>query len=183
MRAALESVGRGSARTHPIVIGGRRISDREMVASTNPARPGQVVGSWARATVADADAAVAAARAAWPAWAARPAPERAAILERAADLMEARRFELNALEVYEAAKPWIEADADISEAVDFCRFYASEIRELERPRVTQDVPGERDVQLWTSARRGRRDRPLELPPRDPLRADRGPARRRQLPSS
>jgi RHH-type transcriptional regulator, proline utilization regulon repressor / proline dehydrogenase / delta 1-pyrroline-5-carboxylate dehydrogenase len=34
--------------------------------------------------------------------------------------------------------------------VDFCRYYASEIRDLERPRVTQDVPGERDTQAWTS---------------------------------
>ena len=150
MRSALESVARGLGRTHPIVIGGRRISDREKVASTNPARPAQVVGHWARATVADADAAVAAARAAWPAWAARPASERADVIDRAAALIEARRFELNALEVYEAAKPWVEADADISEAVDFCRYYASEIRELERPRVTQDVPGERDTQVWTS---------------------------------
>jgi len=150
MRSALETVARGLGRRHPVVIGGRRISDREMVASTNPARPSQVVGHWARATVADADAAVAAARAAWPAWAARPAADRAAILERAAGLIEARRFELNALEVFEAGKPWIEADADISEAVDFCRYYASEIREIERPKVTQPVSGERDVQLWTS---------------------------------
>jgi RHH-type proline utilization regulon transcriptional repressor/proline dehydrogenase/delta 1-pyrroline-5-carboxylate dehydrogenase len=150
MRSALEGVAKGLGKRHPIVIGGRKISDREWVASTNPARPAQVVGHWARATVEDADAAVAAARAAWPAWAARPVSERAGVLERAAALMEKRRFELNALEVYEAAKPWIEADADISEAVDFCRYYASEIREVERPRVTQEVPGERDLQLWTS---------------------------------
>ncbi len=150
MRAALEAASRGLGRRCPIVIGGRRISDREMVASVNPARTSQVVGYWARATVADADAAVAAARAAWPAWAARPGAERAAVLDRAADLIEARRFELGALEVLEAAKPWMEADADISEAVDFCRYYASEIRELDRPRVTQAVPGERDVQVWTA---------------------------------
>jgi RHH-type proline utilization regulon transcriptional repressor/proline dehydrogenase/delta 1-pyrroline-5-carboxylate dehydrogenase len=150
MRAALESVAKGLGRRHPIVIGGRRISDREWIASTNPARPAQVVGHWARATVADADAAVAAARAAWPAWAARPAADRAAILDRAAAIIEDRRFELSALEVHEAAKPWIEADADISEAVDFCRYYASQMRELGRPRVTQEVPGERDIQVWAS---------------------------------
>ncbi len=149
MRAALVSVGRGLGALHPIVIAGKRISDREKVASVNPAKIGQVVGSWARATAADADAAVASARAAWPAWAARPASERAAVLERAADLLEERRFELNALEVFEAGKPWIEADADVSEAIDFCRYYASEMRVLDRPRVTQHVAGERDVQLWT----------------------------------
>ncbi|HEY4989766.1 MAG TPA: bifunctional proline dehydrogenase/L-glutamate gamma-semialdehyde dehydrogenase, partial [Opitutaceae bacterium] len=150
MQAALEKVAGRLGRMHPIVIGGRKIADRERVASTNPARPAQVVGHWARATVADADAAVAAGRAAWPAWAARPAGERAAILDRAAELMESRRFELNALEVFEAAKPWIEADADISEAVDFCRYYAAEMRDLDRPRVTQAVPGERDTLTWTA---------------------------------
>ena len=150
MRAALEGVAKGFGARHPIVIGGRRISDREMIASVNPARPSQVVGYWARATAADADAAVAAARAAWPGWAARPASERAAIIERAAGIIEERRFELNALEVYEAAKPWIEADADISEAVDFCRFYASEMRALDRLHQTQAVPGERDNLVWTA---------------------------------
>jgi RHH-type proline utilization regulon transcriptional repressor/proline dehydrogenase/delta 1-pyrroline-5-carboxylate dehydrogenase len=149
MRQALESVGRNLGRKHPIVIAGKRISDRPMVASVNPARPGQVIGHWARSSVADADAAVAAARAAWPAWAARTGAERAAIVEKAGEIIEARRFELGALEVLEAAKPWIEADADISEAVDFCRFYAAEARKLDRPRVTQAVPGERDIQLWT----------------------------------
>jgi len=149
MRSALESVARGFGKKHPIVIGGRKISDRELVASTNPARPSQVLGHWARATVADADNAVESARKAWPAWAATPAHERASILDKAAELMEARRFELNALEVYEAGKPWIEADGDISEAVDFCRYYAAQMRELGRPRVTQPVPGERDVQVWT----------------------------------
>ena len=85
----------------------------------------------------------------WPAWAAQPAEKRAALLDRAAALIEERRFELSALEVLEAGKPWIEADADISEAVDFCRFYAAEMRELDRPRTTQPVPGERDLQVWT----------------------------------
>jgi RHH-type proline utilization regulon transcriptional repressor/proline dehydrogenase/delta 1-pyrroline-5-carboxylate dehydrogenase len=149
MREAISSVTAKLGGKHAIVIGGRRILDREMVASTNPAKPSQVIGHWARATVADADDAVAAGRAAWPAWAARPASERADILDRAAAIMEARRFELNALEVLEAAKPWAEADADISEAVDFCRYYAHEMRGLDRPRVTQAVPGERDTQLWT----------------------------------
>ncbi len=149
MRGALDKLAKGLGGRHPIVIAGRRISDREMIPSVNPARPAQVVGHWARATPADADAAVAAARAAWPGWAARAASERAALLDRAAGLIEERRFELNALEVLEAGKPWIEADADISEAVDFCRFYAAQMRELDQPRTTQAVPGESNVEVWT----------------------------------
>jgi len=158
-RAALEALAQATGespqakislgRKHPLIINGRKIGDREQVASVNPANPAQVIGHWARATVADADAAVAAARAAFPAWRATPVEERARVLERAADLMAARRFELNALLILEAGKPWLEADADISEAIDFCRFYAVEMRRLAAPAVTQAVPGERCVQSWT----------------------------------
>src|SRR5258708_227491 len=133
----------------PVIINGKKITDREYIPSVNPARPSQIVGAWARATVMDAEAAVTSARDAFPAWRATPADDRAKILERAADLMESRRFELNSLLILEAGKPWIEADADISEAVDFCRFYAIGMRKLARPVVTQAVPGERCVQAWT----------------------------------
>jgi RHH-type proline utilization regulon transcriptional repressor/proline dehydrogenase/delta 1-pyrroline-5-carboxylate dehydrogenase len=148
-RAALATVTAKLGEKWPLVIGGKKIADREWIASRNPARPAQVLGYWSRATLADADAAIAAAREAFPAWRSTPADQRARLLERAADLLEARRFELNALEILEAGKPWLEADADISEAIDFCRFYAVEMRALDQPHVTQAVPGERCVQRWT----------------------------------
>lgn len=147
--AALASVTASLGRRAPLFVGGKKISDRTWVAATNPARPSQILGHWARATVSDADAAVAAARAAFPAWRATPADDRAQLLERVADLLAQRRFELNALEILEAGKPWLEADADVSEAIDFCRFYATEMRRLDAPQVTQAVPGERCVQRWT----------------------------------
>jgi len=148
MRAALKSAEGRLGRRWPLVIGGRKIANREYVSSVNPARPAQVVGLWARATVKDADDAVAAARSAFPSWSARPASERAGIFLRAAEIMEERRFELNSLEVLEAAKPWSEADGDVSEAIDFCRFYATEMIRLDRGAVTQAVPGERCIQEW-----------------------------------
>lgn len=148
-RAALKTYSSQLGRKWPVIIAGKKIADREYVASVNPARPTQIIGSWARATVADADAAVVAARAAFPAWRAQSVDARAAILERAAELMESRRFTLNALLILEAGKPWVEADGDISEAVDFCRFYATEMRRLARPAINQAVPGERCVRTWT----------------------------------
>ena len=148
-RAALKTVSAQLGKKWPLVINGKKISDREYVPSVNPAKPAQVIGSWARATVADAEAAVAAAQAAFPKWRATPVEERAQMLERAAGLMESRRMELNALLILEAGKPWLEADGDISEAIDFCRFYAVEMRKLAKPVVTQAVPGERCVQTWT----------------------------------
>ncbi len=148
LRTALASVTASLGKKWPLVIGGKKISGREWIASTNPACPAQLIGHWARATIADADAAVAAARAVQPAWAKLSADERAKIIERAADLMESRRPELNALLILEAGKPWLEADGDLSEAIDFCRFYAVEMRKLDQPAITQAVPGERCVQRW-----------------------------------
>jgi RHH-type proline utilization regulon transcriptional repressor/proline dehydrogenase/delta 1-pyrroline-5-carboxylate dehydrogenase len=148
-RVSLDSLTAHLGQKHPLVIAGKKISDREYIPSVNPAKPTQIIGHWARATLADAEAAVAAARAAFPAWRATPVETRAQILERAAGLMESRRFELNSLLILEAGKPWVEADGDVSEAIDFCRFYAVEMRKLAKPVVTQPVPGERCLQTWT----------------------------------
>jgi len=133
----------------PLVINGRKVTDRPYLPSVNPARPSQVVGYWAKGTVQDAEDAVAASVAYFPKWRATPVEERAAILLRAADLMESRRFEINSLLILEAGKPWVEADGDLSEAIDFLRFYAIEMRRMAKPVVTQAVPGERCIQTWT----------------------------------
>jgi RHH-type proline utilization regulon transcriptional repressor/proline dehydrogenase/delta 1-pyrroline-5-carboxylate dehydrogenase len=149
-RAALQSYQATQlGKKWPLIINGKKISDRQYVPSVNPAHPAQVVGHWARGTIADAEAAVAASVAYFPKWRATPVDERARMLERAADLMESRRCEINSLLILEAGKPWIEADGDLSEAIDFCRFYAQEMRRLGKPVVTQHVPGERCVQTWT----------------------------------
>ncbi|WP_069963592.1 L-glutamate gamma-semialdehyde dehydrogenase [Lacunisphaera limnophila] len=148
-RAALTACTAQLGKKWPLIINGKKITDRAYIPSVNPAKPSQIIGSWARATVADAESAVAASVAAFPKWRSTPIDDRARILERAADLMESRRLELNSLLILEAGKPWIEADGDISEAIDFCRFYAVEMRKLAKPVVTQSVPGERCVQTWT----------------------------------
>src|SRR5207253_3578200 len=73
---------------------------------------------------------------------------RCGLLERAADIMHRRRFELSALEVFEVGKPWAEADGDIREAMDFCLFYAQQMRLRGRPRLTQHVLGEESYQHY-----------------------------------
>ena len=133
----------------PVIVNGKKVSDRPFLPSVNPARPAQVVGYWAKGTLQDADAAVAASVAFFPKWRATPVDDRAKMLERAADLMESRRMELNSLLILEGAKPWVEADGDVSEAIDFLRFYAVEMRRMAKPVITQKVPGERCIQTWT----------------------------------
>lgn len=148
MRAALAEVGAELGRRWPLVIGGREVRTRDELVSLNPAHPTQVIGVCASASVAEADEAVSAARAAAPRWAATPPEERAGVLDRAAALIEARRFRFDALMVLEAGKPWAEADVEVSEAIDYCRFYAAELRRLAEPRRTQDVAGERCHESW-----------------------------------
>jgi RHH-type proline utilization regulon transcriptional repressor/proline dehydrogenase/delta 1-pyrroline-5-carboxylate dehydrogenase len=149
-RAALKNYEETKiGRKWPVIINGKKITDRPYLPSVNPARPAQIVGYWAKGSIADAEAAVAASVAYFPKWRATPVADRAAILLRAADLMESRRFEINSLLILEAGKPWVEADGDLSEAIDFLRFYAIEMVKLDKPVVTQSVPGERCVQSWT----------------------------------
>ena len=82
-------------------------------------------------SIGDVDGVVAAGRAAQPDWAARPAAERAAILRRAADELEARRGELVTVMAAEGGKTVAEADPEVSEAIDFARYYADRALELE----------------------------------------------------
>ncbi len=63
-------------------------------------------------------------------WGETPPPERARRLEAAADTLEAHTDALLALIVREAGKTWADAVGEIREAVDFCRYYAAEIRSL-----------------------------------------------------
>ncbi len=87
-------------------------------------------GSVADASPVDAERAVGAARAGFPAWNARPASERASILEKAADLIEARAAHVMALLQHEGGKTLDDALSEVREAADFCRYYAAEGRKL-----------------------------------------------------
>jgi len=120
----------------------RRAGDE--LSSTDPGDPERVVAVAARATPAEARAAVDAAHAAFGAWAATPVTERAAALLRAAAWMRERRAELAALALRECAKPWAEADADVCEAIDFLEFYARGAIELAGGAPLLQVPGERN---------------------------------------
>jgi len=142
MRSALREVRSRFGEKYPLVIGGEKVWTDQLTPSLNPSAPTEIVGYAAKAGIPEAERAVKAARAAFRKWSRTPFEERARLVERAAEILERRRFELSALEVFEVAKAWSEADADIREAIDFCRFYAQQMRRLGRPKLTQQVPGE-----------------------------------------
>jgi RHH-type proline utilization regulon transcriptional repressor/proline dehydrogenase/delta 1-pyrroline-5-carboxylate dehydrogenase len=142
MCIALREVRNRFGEKYPLVIGGEKLWTDQLTASVNPSAPDEIVGYGSEAGIPEAERAVKAAREAFGKWNRTSVEERARLLERAADIMERRRYELSAVEVFEVGKPWNEADADIREAIDFCRFYADQTRRLGRPKLTQRVPGE-----------------------------------------
>ena len=148
MREALAHVRTQLGQKYPLVINGEKVWTEKTIASINPSSPEDVVGHVAEAGIPEAGRAVKAARDAFEKWSRTSFETRCRLLERAADIMHRRRFELSALEVFEVGKAWAEADGDIREAMDFCRFYAHEMRLIGRPRLTQHVLGEESYQHY-----------------------------------
>jgi RHH-type proline utilization regulon transcriptional repressor/proline dehydrogenase/delta 1-pyrroline-5-carboxylate dehydrogenase len=128
----------------PAVIDGERVRTEARITSVDPGDTGRVVAVSSRCSVADADAAVAAAVTALPAWRAAPARERAGLLFRTADELRRRRDDLAAVQCFEAGKPWDQADGDVCEAIDFCEYYGRELLRLDgaSAELVQSPPGE-----------------------------------------
>ena len=144
-RAALAAVRSELGKTYPLVIGGEEIATDATFASRSPSNPDEVIGHFADATTAHADAALQAAWDAFPAWSAWSPEDRADVLLRAAALMRARRHQFSAAMVLEVGKSWPEADGDTAEAIDFLEFYAREAVRWGQPQGTTDYPGETNV--------------------------------------
>lgn len=112
----------------------------------SPADTTQIVGLTRDATEAEIAAAMTSCSRAQRAWDGTPAERRAACLEKAADLLENRRGLFLHLLVREAGKTLPDAIAEIREAADFCRYYASRGRELfAAPRELDGPVGERNL--------------------------------------
>jgi RHH-type transcriptional regulator, proline utilization regulon repressor / proline dehydrogenase / delta 1-pyrroline-5-carboxylate dehydrogenase len=142
LAAALAAVRSRFGGNNPLRIDGRPVETAAHLVSRNPSRPQEIVGRTASATSADIDHAVAAALRAFPAWERLGAAERGRRLAAAADLMRERRAELAAWIVYEAGKPWREADADVAESIDFIEYYRRHALELQAPRRLGERRGE-----------------------------------------
>jgi len=128
----------------PLVNGELPAGRAHPVAS--PARPDVIIGEVSEATPDIARSAVDCAHAARIAWSAVGVPERAAALDRLADLLEADMAALMALCVWEAGKTLPDAMADVREAVDFCRYYAQQARErLASPTLLPGPVGESNL--------------------------------------
>jgi len=125
-----------------LVIGGERVLTERTIESVNPARPDEIIGTVSMADVDTAERALDAAWAAYSSWSRLAAPERARHLVKLAAILRDRKYELSAWETLEASKNWLEAEADVAEAIDFCEYYARQAVELAKPVPVFASPGE-----------------------------------------
>ncbi|MFP5481335.1 MAG: aldehyde dehydrogenase family protein [Alphaproteobacteria bacterium] len=107
--------------------------DGELLPNRNPSDPGDVIGLFARATAEDTREAIAAARAALPAWARMVPHARGQILRRASDLMLARKDALGRALSREEGKTLAEGVGEVTRAAQILDFFAAE---------TVRIPGE-----------------------------------------
>ncbi|MEO5963410.1 MAG: bifunctional proline dehydrogenase/L-glutamate gamma-semialdehyde dehydrogenase PutA, partial [Thermomonas sp.] len=140
LAAAINKAGAGSWTAAPLVPGAG--STGESIAVTNPADRREVVGHWQAAGSTAVERSLANAIAAQPAWDATPAGSRAAILEHAAGLLEARMPAYMAMCTKEAGKTLPDGSAEVREAVDFLRYYALQAREHFAPMALPGPTGE-----------------------------------------
>ena len=136
----------------PVVIEGRARAAGAAFFHISPNDKTRIATSANAATVNDAGQAIEIAKRAWPAWRDLPLETRAARVNELGARLERDRLRLAAMEVHEQAKPWREADADIAEAVDFCRYYARQALVELGPRRQGNLPGE--INMLTYEGRG-----------------------------
>jgi 1-pyrroline-5-carboxylate dehydrogenase len=144
MRAAIERVRGQLGREYDLIIGGQRVKTTDKIKSLNPSKPSQVVGIHQKAGKEHVEPAMTAALKAFESWKNVPVAERAGLLFRTAGLLRDRKMDYMAWLVFEVSKNWGEADADISETIDFCEYYAREALRLAKAEPTVQMPGEHD---------------------------------------
>ena len=114
----------------PLVVAGEEITDRPLNTSTDPSRPDVVVARYRQATLEDVERAVACARADAAQWRKLSHQERTAILDRVAEVIGNRRGDLLGAMLAEGGKLLPESDSEVSEGIDFCRYYARSAAEF-----------------------------------------------------
>ncbi len=145
LHGAFTKLEKSLGQEWPSYIGGKEIRTGRLLDSVNPSNPAQLIGKVHLCGVKETEQALTAAQSAFKTWQYVAPSERARLVDKLADILERDRLDWTALEVYEAGKPWDEADGDLAEAVDFCRYYARDMRRLASGQKVGGVPGETSV--------------------------------------
>lgn len=126
---------------HRNFIAGREVDGDEASENVNPSDTGDVIGAYARASREDARQAIAAARAAFPAWSRSPVQQRHDILLKVSAEILARRDELGRLLAREEGKTLPEAVGEVVRAGQIFDFFAGETLRLAGEKLASTRPG------------------------------------------
>jgi RHH-type proline utilization regulon transcriptional repressor/proline dehydrogenase/delta 1-pyrroline-5-carboxylate dehydrogenase len=136
-----------SVRPH---VGGQAHTFTKIYKRVNPSKTSETIAEVQMADTALAEKAMQSAHKAYQSWKKVSVDERARLLDKVADLMHEKKYELMATQILEVGKPWAEADGDVAEAIDFLRFYARHMREIASPLRVGHAPGEISQYIYKS---------------------------------
>ena len=126
---AIAEVPRSFGSEHLLYIDGKHLKADERFDDRSPIDTSIVIGHFQKGTREHVKSAVNAARAAYPAWAARPWQERLAYVHKMADAIRNHRYELSALMGYEVGKNRLECVGDVEEGPDLAAYYCDQIEQ------------------------------------------------------
>lgn len=139
---ALDLVEGYLGQDYDLIIGGERITTEDKIISTSPSNKEVVIGQVSKANQELAEKAMQEASKTFETWRKTKPEVRADVLFKAASIIRRRKHEFSALMVREAGKPWVEADADTAEAIDFLEYYARQMLLLKDGQPVQSRPNE-----------------------------------------
>ncbi len=139
---ALKTFKVESVKTVLPEINFKPVTTLEFMDRENPSQSSQVLAKIGLTTQEMAEAAIQESHKAFQIWKRTTPLVRAEYLRKLAKMMHDRKWQLMATQIFEVGKPWMEADGDIGEAIDFCNYYADQMTEMASPLRVGNVPGE-----------------------------------------
>jgi 1-pyrroline-5-carboxylate dehydrogenase len=147
---ALQRVNLELGIEYPLFINGERILTDEKIISYNPAIKTEIIGKVSKLNKVLAEQAMQAALVAFESWKNWQPESRAQLLLNVSSILKRRKHEFSAYLVKEVGKPWVEADADTAEAIDFIEYYARQMMSLKEEAKVQSREGEVNQYQYTS---------------------------------
>ncbi len=146
-QAALDSLGRRLGKSYPMRIGGEEVWADSEFESRSPFDTSIVVGRFQTGVREHARASVSAAKEGFSVWSGKSWRERVRVLERAAKLIDERKFDIAATITYEVGKNRLESLAEAWEAVDAITYYSRIMRAEEGyvAKMGSGGPGEKTL--------------------------------------
>lgn len=141
---ALAKVRKNLGKEYPLWIGGKNVETGTIYQSVNPSNFNEVIGRIHQGGLEEAKLAMDSALKAFEKWKYTSPQVRADVLFKAANIIRRRKHEFSALMTLEAGKPWVEADADTAEAIDFLEYYGRQM--LSISRIDDTVQSRRNIE-------------------------------------